>query len=75
MRNQDLANSLLLAMREDQKFQIVMAELKEHRPSIPKFSPGTTTEANQVLLEKIKHATGQQSGFDLLYSILTGQSI
>lgn len=55
--------------RESREFQLLMQWLKDqHRPSIPRYSP----QGGEDQWETIKYATASQDGFDLLYSILTG---
>lgn len=69
-------SGLIEALREDPKFQAVMAEIyKTHRPGIPPFDPKGTTEENLALIESIKFASGMQKGFDLLFSLLVGRTL
>jgi hypothetical protein len=64
---------LLKALQEDPKYQAVMAEVFTQRPGIPRFSPQQTSAENEALVEKIKFEAARQIGFDLLYTLLTGQ--
>jgi len=78
MRNpiQELqTKELLFALREDPRYQAVLAEVSLQRPTIPRFEPQRTTEENDALVEKIKFFSAQQKGFDLLYMALTGQQL
>lgn len=63
-------NDLLKALREEQRFQIIMDGLKQHRPVVPSFRPG---KEQDELIEKIKFQTGMQEGFDLLFKLLVGK--
>ena len=67
---------LIEALREDPKFQAVMAEVyRASRPGIPAFDPKGTTEENLAIIEQIKFASGMQKGFDLLFALLVGRTL
>lgn len=57
-------------LKKNPMFRKAMAEIaKRERPRIPSFK---ATVANSV--DDWKFRSGQQQGFDLLYSILTGDT-
>ncbi len=64
----------LNALREDPKFQAVMAEVNRLRPIVPVYLPKGTKEETDVIVEQIKFTYGEQRGFDLLFNLLTGFS-
>lgn len=65
---------LLMALREDARFQAVMMDLwNSQRPPVPAFEPKASTEQNTDLIERIKFANGMQKGFDLLFGLLVGR--
>jgi hypothetical protein len=56
-------------LKKNAIFRKALQEIKEkHRPAVPTFKPSI---ANSV--DDWKFKSGQQAGFDLLYSILTGE--
>lgn len=69
-------SALLQALREDARFQAVMAEIwRAHRPGLPSFEPKATQEENIALLENMKFSSGMQKGFDLLFALLVGRTM
>lgn len=65
---------LLIALQQRPEFQAVMGDIwRTQRPGVPPFEPQASMEENYALLERVKFSYGMQKGFDLLFSVLTGQ--
>ena len=57
-------------LRKSPQFKKMMQDIKEkHRPPIPNFKPSVPNSVDDW-----KFRSGQQAGFDLLYSLLTGET-
>ena len=63
----------LKVLREYPEFQFAIDELKAKRPVIPKYSPASSFDDEQMLLNRIKYETARQDGFDLIFLCLTGE--
>lgn len=63
---------LLKALRDSQEFKIIMDGVKKDRPVVPAYTPQKTMDETANMIENIKHQSGKQQGFDLLFQILTG---
>lgn len=65
-------SQLLIALRQEQDFQQVMAELRHLRPTIPHYEPSPTADEESQQMNQIRHSSGMQKGFDLLWAALIG---
>ncbi len=53
---------------------MIVTELRQNRPVIPRYVVAETTQERELLIEQIKCQTFKQDGFDLLYRLLTGSN-
>jgi hypothetical protein len=63
---------LLKQLRESENFQAIMREIVKNRPVIAEYRPQSTRDETENLIEQIKYETAKRSGFDLLYTLLSG---
>lgn len=68
-----LAKQFLQELRLNPLFKEAMKEIKKFRPVVPAYKPAQSREEEDSLIERIKYASGEQSGFDLVYLVLTGE--
>ena len=68
-----LAKQFLQELRLNPLFKEAMKEIKKFRPVVPAYKPAQSCEEEDSLIERIKYASGEQSGFDLVYLVLTGE--
>lgn len=66
------ASDLLIMLRDLEEFRQVMAEMWKLRPQIPQYSPADTADEEQQQMNRIRHSSGMQKGFDSLYVDLMG---
>jgi len=65
---------LIAQLRASPEFQMIVTELRQNRPVIPRYVVAETTQERELLIEQIKCQTFKQDGFDLLYRLLTGSN-
>ena len=53
---------------------MIVTELRQNRPVIPRYVVTETMQERELLIEQIKCQTFKQDGFDLLYRLLTGSN-
>lgn len=64
---------LLKVLRESPDFQVIMKGISKGRPVIPDYKPQPTMDETANLMERIKHQSALQQGWDLLYITLVGK--
>lgn len=70
--NQKKVSDLLIMLRESEEFRQVMVDMWSIRPMIPHYEPAETADDEQQQMNKIRHSSGMQKGFDSLYFALMG---
>lgn len=61
--------ALINDLKKTPQFLKAMMEIKKaHRPIVKPFDP-----RNPIAIDEWKYQSGLQAGFDLLYSVLTGE--
>jgi len=65
-------SQLLVALRQEIEFQQAMGEVRNLRPQIPDYEPAQTADEEQQQMNVIRHSSGMQKGFDLLWTALMG---
>lgn len=66
------ASDLLIMLRDSEEFRQVMHEMLHLRPQIPYYEPAETADEEQQQMNRIRHSSGMQKGFDSLYVALMG---
>lgn len=66
------ASDLLVMLRDSEEFRQVMAEMWNLRPPIQYYEPADTADEEQQQINRIRHSSGMQKGFDHLYIALMG---
>lgn len=65
---------LLAQLRASPEFQMIMTDMRQQRPVVPRYVVTETTEGREMLIEQIRCQTFKQDGFDLLFKLLTGSN-
>ena len=65
-------SQLLVALQQEPDFRQAMAEVRHLRPQIPDYEPAQTADEEQQQMNVIRHSSGMQKGFDLLWTALMG---
>lgn len=67
-------NQYFKALNADAQWRKEVQALKAARPIVPEYTVCSSVEERETLIETIKVKTGERKGFDLLFSLLTGET-